>query len=140
MEGATLAPKFDDHSKMNLAELKFDEHGLIPVVIQDVVNSEVLMVAYMNKEAITETLKTRRATFFSRSRQKLWIKGESSGHTQEVKEIYFDCDNDTILIKVKQNVAACHEGFRSCFFKKLEGDILKTVGTRLFDPSKAYGR
>lgn len=125
---------------MNLAELKFDEHGLIPVVVQDAMNSEVLMVAYMNEESLEETLRTRRATYYSRSRQKLWIKGESSGHTQEVREIYFDCDNDTILLKVKQNVAACHEGYRSCFFKKLEGDAIKTVGHRVFDPAKAYGR
>ena len=94
--------------------------GLVPVVVQDVDTNEVLMLAYMNKEALELTQKTGFAHYFSRSRNKIWKKGESSGNTQEVKEILVDCDNDTILLKVKQNGPACHTGRKSCFFTKLD--------------------
>jgi len=101
--------------------------GLIPVIVQDVDSGEVLMLAYMNEEALNLTQQTKFAHYFSRSRNKLWKKGESSGHTQEVKEILIDCDNDTILLKVKQNGVACHTGRKSCFFTNLENneEVLK---------------
>ena len=95
--------------------LKWDEKGLMPAVVQDANTREVLMVAYMNNEAFDLTIKTKKAHFYSRSRQKLWLKGESSGHTQEVKEVRIDCDNDTVLLLVDQKVAACHTGYFSCF-------------------------
>jgi len=100
-------------------------NGLVPVIVQDIDTNEVLMLAYMNEEALEKTLKTGYAHYFSRSRNKLWKKGESSGHTQEVKEILVDCDNDTILLKVKQNGVACHTGRKSCFFTKLDtGEVV----------------
>jgi len=97
-------------------------NGLIPVIVQDIDTNEVLMLAYMNEEALNLTQTTKFAHYFSRSRNKLWKKGESSGHTQEVKEILIDCDNDTILLKVKQNGVACHTGRKSCFFTNLENN------------------
>ncbi|MDO8644816.1 MAG: phosphoribosyl-AMP cyclohydrolase [bacterium] len=120
------------------SEIKFDDKGLIAAIIQDIENNDVLMLGYMNEEAVRKTLKGPFVTFYSRSRNKLWVKGESSGHTQEVREIYYDCDGDALLIKVKQNVAACHEGYRTCFFRKIEGSGLKVVGKKLFDPRKKY--
>ncbi len=99
-------------------ELKFDERGLIPVIVQDYENGDVLMLAYMNKETLKQTVKTGKATYWSRSRQKVWVKGETSGHFQLVKELYYDCDGDTILIKVEQvGGIACHTGNRSCFYR-----------------------
>ena len=100
-------------------ELKFDEKGLIPAVIQDAGSSEVLMVAYMNKESFEITLKEKRTCFWSRSRKTLWRKGETSGHTQKVIEVRADCDADCLLIKVEQTGPACHTGERSCFFNKM---------------------
>ena len=100
-------------------ELKFDEKGLIPAVIQDGESNEVLMVAYMNKESFEATLKEGRTCFWSRSRQSLWRKGETSGHVQKVLEIRADCDADCLLIKVEQTGPACHTGERSCFFNRL---------------------
>ncbi|MDR2666447.1 MAG: phosphoribosyl-AMP cyclohydrolase [Endomicrobium sp.] len=120
--------------------LKFDNKGLIPVVVQDWESNLVLMVAYMNKEAIKRTLETRKATFWSRSRKSFWIKGEVSGNIQEVKEFYYDCDGDCILLKVNQiGLAACHTGHRSCFFTKVTSSgTTETVGEVLFNPSKIY--
>jgi phosphoribosyl-AMP cyclohydrolase len=113
--------------------------GLIPVVVQDYASGEVLMLAFMNRQAWEETVKTRRATYWSRSRNQLWVKGETSGNFQEVKEICVDCDEDTVLLKVIQGGgAACHTGYRSCFYRRLEGDKLKTVGERIFDPEEVY--
>jgi phosphoribosyl-AMP cyclohydrolase len=113
--------------------------GLIPVVVQDYASGEVLMLAFMNRQAWEETVKTRRATYWSRSRNQLWVKGETSGNFQEVKEICVDCDEDTVLLQVIQGGgAACHTGFRSCFYRRLEGDKLKTVGERIFDPEEVY--
>ncbi|MCB1215608.1 MAG: phosphoribosyl-AMP cyclohydrolase [Deltaproteobacteria bacterium] len=119
-------------------QLKYDDKGLIPAIAQDYQTGEVLMVAYMNRESLAKTLESKIATYWSRSRGKLWIKGESSGHTQEVQTIYFDCDKDCVLMKVKQNVAACHVGYRSCFFYKLEGDQLVEVGEKVFEEDKVY--
>ena len=122
----------------SIDQLKFDANGLIPAVIQDVANNEILMVGYMNKEAVQKTIEGPHVTFYSRSRNKMWIKGESSGHTQEVKEIYFDCDADCLLIKVIQKVAACHVGYRTCFFRKIEKDKVITVGEKIFEEEKVY--
>jgi len=123
-----------------ISNLKFDESGLIPAVIQDYKNNEVLMVAFMNGEAIRKTLSTGKAHFYSRSRKKLWLKGETSGHIQKVKEIRFDCDADCILVKVQQIGGACHTGYRSCFYRKLKdkkGNI-RVSGKKMFDPEKVY--
>ncbi len=102
-----------------LDKLAFDKHEILPAIIQDYNNGEILMLAYMNKESLQKTLDTGVTWFWSRSRQKLWQKGESSGNTQEVKEIYYDCDADTLLVKVNQNGPACHTGERSCFYRSL---------------------
>ena len=118
--------------------LKWDEKGLMPAVVQDANSKDVLMVAYMNNEALDLTIKTKKAHFYSRSRQKLWLKGESSGHTQDVKEILIDCDNDTILLLVDQKVAACHTGFWSCFYRAW-ADGWKVVGKKVFDEKEVYG-
>ncbi len=113
--------------------------GLIPAIAQDAKTGEVLMLAYMNEEAFNETQKTGKAVYFSRSRNKLWRKGEESGHFQIVKELFIDCDADTVLLKVEQiGGAACHEGFSSCFFRKLNDAKTEIIGNRIFDPSKVY--
>jgi phosphoribosyl-AMP cyclohydrolase len=115
--------------------------GLVPVIAQDWQTGEVLMLAYMNPEAWKKTLETGKVHYFSRSRGKIWLKGESSGHVQLVKEIYLDCDLDTVLIKVEQvGGAACHKGYKSCFYRRLEGDDLITVYEKIFDPEVVYGR
>jgi phosphoribosyl-AMP cyclohydrolase len=113
--------------------------GLVPAIAQDADSGVVLMLAWMNREAYEETLRTRRACYFSRSRGRLWRKGEESGNVQEVREVYLDCDADTILLKVHQiGGAACHEGYQSCFFRRVEADGLRVVGERVFDPRKVY--
>ncbi|MDD5730087.1 MAG: phosphoribosyl-AMP cyclohydrolase [Candidatus Omnitrophica bacterium] len=104
----------------NLKELKLDDKGLIPAIIQDYKTGEVLMLAYMNKESIKRTLKLGKTCFWSRSRQEYWVKGETSGHYQFVKSLFYDCDMDALLIKVRQVGAACHTGNRSCFYRKIE--------------------
>jgi phosphoribosyl-AMP cyclohydrolase len=121
-------------------EIDFDKAGgLVPAIAQDVATGTVLMMAWMNREAYEETRRTGRACYFSRSRNRLWRKGEESGHVQEVREIYIDCDADTILLKVHQvGGAACHEGYASCFFRRVEGDGVQVVGERVFDPKKVY--
>ncbi len=121
-----------------MSEIKWDERGLVPVVVQDFRTKDVLMVAYMNKEAFELTLKTGKAHYYSRSRKKLWFKGETSGHTQNIKDIHIDCDNDTILILVDQKVAACHTGYWSCFYR-VWADGWKVVGKKVFDEEKVYG-
>jgi len=119
----------------------FSRYELIPAITQDEATGDVLMLAYMNEEAWKETIRTGHAVYFSRSRQKLWRKGETSGHVQEVKSIYFDCDADTILVKVRQiGGAACHEGYRSCLFRRVDlttGHV-DVVGERVFDSSEVY--
>ena len=123
-----------------LNDLKYDEHGLIPAVIQDEKTKEVLMVAYMNKDSLADTIKTKKTHFWSRSRQKYWMKGESSGHTQQVKKIFFDCDLDTIVITVKQIGGACHVGYRSCFYRELNMKKmeLNVVGEKVFNEEDVY--
>lgn len=117
------------------------EDGLIPVIVQDASTHEVLMLGYMNQEAWEETLRTKRASFWSRSRNKLWVKGETSGHFQEIREIYLDCDGDTLLLRVDQlGGAACHTGFRSCFHHRYEKDGWILSGEKIFDPKEVYGK
>jgi len=108
---------------------------LIPAISQDAETGEVLMLAYMNKEALSKTIETGKAHYWSRSRKKLWLKGESSGHVQIVKEIRIDCDEDTVLLKVEQEGGACHMGYRSCFYRDIEGNV---VGDKVFEPDDVY--
>ena len=118
----------------------FDKlNGLLPVIIQDYKTSKVLMLGFMNREAWQRTLKTGKATYYSRTRKAIWQKGETSGNVQLVKEILIDCDNDTILLKVKQiGNAACHTGYESCFYRKLKGNKLKIIGKKVFEPKEVY--
>ena len=121
-------------------EVKFSENGLVTAVAQDWQTSEVLMVAYMNADTLRQTLETGTMTYWSRSRKKVWVKGESSGHTQAVKEVRIDCDGDVLLFKVEQKGgAACHTGHRSCFYRTFEDGRLVTTGTPVFDPGAVYG-
>lgn len=121
-----------------LDELKYDANGLIPAIIQEQGTGRVLMMAWMNRDSLAETIKVKKTCFWSRSRQKYWVKGESSGHVQHVKNIAFDCDKDCLLIEVEQIGAACHEGFKSCFFRSIDGDAVKTTEPRLVDPDAVY--
>ncbi|MBT3177485.1 MAG: phosphoribosyl-AMP cyclohydrolase [Desulfobacula sp.] len=123
-----------------MVELDFEKNnGLIPAIAQDYKTKEVLMLAYMNRQAFESTLKTGKATYYSRSRNALWKKGETSGHVQIVKEIRVDCDNDTILLKVDQvGDAACHKGYKTCFFSKVVENDLKVMGSKIFDPKEVY--
>jgi phosphoribosyl-AMP cyclohydrolase len=115
--------------------------GLVPAIAQDADTGAVLMLAWMNREAFEETVRTRCAVYFSRSRGKLWRKGEESGHVQEVKEILIDCDADTVLLKVKQvGGAACHEGYASCFFRRFDAGETTIIGERVFDPQAVYAK
>jgi phosphoribosyl-AMP cyclohydrolase len=127
---------------MSAVEIDFAKSGgVVPVVTQDTATGEVLMLAYMNAESFAETLRTGHACYWSRSRQKLWRKGEESGNHQVVQEIRIDCDADTILLKVIQHGgAACHEGYRSCFFRRHNDGSWRVEGERVFDPAKVYGR
>ncbi len=133
--------EMDDQMKQDI-ELKFDKAGgLLPVIAQDHATGEVLMLAYMNHQAWQKTLETGKAHYWSRSRNKLWLKGESSGHVQVVKEIRVDCDLDTVLLKVEQlGGAACHKGYRSCFFRRVDGQGLTVDGEQVFDPKEVYGQ
>lgn len=123
-------------------QLKFDAHGLIPAIIQDSQTGRVLMMAWMNRASLEQTIQTGKTHFWSRSRQKFWMKGESSGHTQQVKDIAFDCDGDTLLIQVEQIGAACHEGYRSCFYRSAQerGASFKVTETQLLTPEAIYGK
>ena len=133
-----------DKSAMNpqLEKLKFDANGLIPIIVQDVQNGQVLMMAYMNREALEKTLATGKIHTYSRSRGRLALKGESSAHFQHVKELRTDCDRDVVLFKVVQDVAACHEGYRSCFYRKADtaAGERRVIGERAFDPAKVYNK
>jgi len=114
-------------------------NGLIPAIAQDYLTGEVLMLAYMNEQAFDETVRSKKATYYSRSRKSLWVKGETSGHVQHVREIRVDCDLDTILLKVDQvGNAACHKGYKSCFFSKVEENDLKITESIVFDPDEVY--
>lgn len=119
-----------------IGSVKFDDQGLIPAIIQDYRSGQVLMLAYMNQESLQKTLDTGRTWFYSRSRQKLWRKGEDSGHVQEVKDILCDCDEDTLLIKVIQTGAACHSGHYSCFYRDMDGNEIETAPA--IDVGKIY--
>lgn len=123
-----------------MIEPNFDKTGgLVPVIVQDAETKDILMLAYMNRASWEATLRSGKATFWSRSRQKLWLKGESSGHVQIIKNIFIDCDEDTILLQVEQlGGAACHTGHRSCFYRKLEGGDFVVVGEKIFDPKDVY--
>ncbi len=115
--------------------------GLLPAIAQDAATGEVLMIAFMNPESFAETLATGRAVYFSRSRNKLWRKGEESGHVQLVREVRIDCDADAILLKVEQlGGAACHAGYKSCFYRQVTPDGLRIADPRVFDPEQVYGK
>lgn len=122
-----------------LETLKFDKDGLIPAVIQDAESKQVLMVAYMNRASLQRTLETGLCTYWSRSRQQFWVKGETSGHIQRVKQIRVDCDQDCLLILVEQVGVACHTGHRSCFFREVQSDQLVEIEPVLIDPENLYG-
>lgn len=123
---------------MQLPDLKYDSNGLIPAIVQDAVNNEVLMMAYMNRESLETTVETGYTHFWSRSRSKFWKKGETSGHVQLVKAILYDCDRDTLLIRVEQKgPGACHTGHRSCFFSDISGRELTDA---VFSADTVYGK
>jgi phosphoribosyl-AMP cyclohydrolase len=111
--------------------VKFNEHGLVAAIAQDAQSGEVLMMAWMNRDSLAETLQTGQMVYYSRSRKKRWLKGETSGHFQFVKEAYLDCDGDTLLFKIEQRGAACHEGYRTCFFRRNSSGAWVTVGNKL---------
>jgi phosphoribosyl-AMP cyclohydrolase len=122
-----------------IRELKYDAAGLIPAVIVDAESKAVLMVAYMNERSLLETIRTGKTHFWSRSRGKYWMKGEESGHTQDVRAVCTDCDKDTLVIEVVQHGAACHDGYFSCFYRRLnDAGEWEVVGKPLFDPKKVY--
>jgi phosphoribosyl-AMP cyclohydrolase len=113
--------------------------GLIPAIVQDAASGEVLMLAFMDQEAWDQTLKTGEAHYYSRTRKKIWRKGETSGHVQRVKAVYLDCDADTVLLQVEQlGGAACHTGYRSCFYRRRVGEDWQVVGSLIFDPQEVY--
>lgn len=123
-----------------MERFKFNSEGLMPAIIQDIDSGEVLMLAYIDEKALKRTLAEKKTVFYSRSRKQYWVKGETSGHIQEVKSVLTDCDVDTILIKVKQIGGACHLGYRSCFVHELDqnGKIVRVTQEKIFDPQKAY--
>ena len=123
-----------------LNSVKYDTNGLVTAIAQDGDTGEILMVAYMNEETLRQTLETGTMTYWSRSRQEVWVKGQSSGNTQEVLEVRIDCDGDALLFKVRQHGgAACHTGHKSCFYRRMKGDRLVVEGERVFDPGVVYG-
>jgi len=121
-------------------KLKFNKDGLIPAIIQDVENNEVLMLGYINQESFLKTLETKKVHFFSRSRKRVWLKGEVLGHFQLLKEILLDCDHDALVLKVQQLKGACHKGYRSCFYRKLESTSgeFKVFKKKIFEPKEIY--
>ena len=128
-----------DKTEQAVAGLKYDPAGLIPAVIVDAKSRAVLMVAYMNDQALLSTIRSGRTHFWSRSRKKYWMKGEESGHVQQVKAIYTDCDVDTLVIEVEQTGAACHDGYFSCFYRRLGADgDWQVIGEKVFDPKSVY--
>ena len=121
-------------------KIQFNENGLIPVITQDFSSNEILMMAWMNKEALSLSVQTKKAVYFSRSRKKLWFKGEESGHSQDIVEIYTDCDQDVVLLKVNQKGGiACHTGRKSCFFNKLENKEWQSISKVIKNPKEIYG-
>ena len=133
-------PHFMSVSIPQLDSLKFDANGLIPVIVQDYTNGEVLVLAFSNRDALEKTIETGKVHTYSRSRGRVALKGESSGHFQVVREIRTDCDRDVVLIKVEQIVAACHEGYRSCFYRQYDpaSQDWKQVAEKVFDPDAVY--
>lgn len=122
-----------------LKELRFNTDGLIPAIIQEKSTGQVLMMAWMNRDSLIKTIETKQTYFWSRSRKKFWMKGETSGHTQQVETIALDCDGDTLLIQVKQIGAACHEGYKTCFFRNFSSHgKIETNSERLIEPSTIY--
>jgi len=121
-----------------LDSLQYDANGLVTVVVQDVANNEVLMVAHADREALRRTFETAKTHFRSRSRKTLWLKGETSGHVQNVREVRIDCDADVVLVKVEQVGGACHKGYRSCFFRQLRDGKWVISAKKVFDPNKVY--
>ena len=121
-------------------KLKFDSGGLIPAIVQEQKSGRVVMMAWMNRASLEKTIETGKTHFWSRSRQKFWMKGEESGNTQAVKDVAFDCDGDCLLIQVEQNGPACHEGYNSCFFRSVEdkGDSFKVTEAQLLKPEQMY--
>ena len=121
-------------------KLNFEKmNGLVPAVIQDARTNQVLMVGFMNREALEKTLSDKKVTFYSRTKKRLWQKGETSGNFQLIKAVFIDCDNDTILLQVKQiGEAACHTGYRSCFYRKLNGENFVAIGEKVFNPEEVY--
>ena len=123
----------------NTLDVQFNAQGLVPAIVQDIDSGQVLMMGWMNAQALATTLSTRKATFFSRSRNKLWVKGESSGHVQEVVEVRVDCDQDTLLLRCKSHGPCCHVGYHTCFFRACDGDDgLRITEQRAFDPAAVY--
>ncbi|MFA6599433.1 MAG: phosphoribosyl-AMP cyclohydrolase [Candidatus Omnitrophota bacterium] len=123
-----------------MINLKFNKDGLLPVIIQDEKSGEVLMLAYMDKTAVERTLAEKKTVFYSRSRNQYWVKGETSGHIQEVRQVLTDCDQDTLLVRVTQTGGACHLGYRTCFVHELNdaGDVVRVTQEKVFDPEKTY--
>jgi len=123
-----------------IEKIRFNETGMVPAIAQDYISGEILMMAWMNQEALSLSIETQQAVYYSRSRQKLWFKGEESGHSQKIINIFTDCDHDVILLKVKQNGGiACHTGRANCFFNKLENDKWVRIADVIKDPKKIYG-
>ena len=133
-----VRPLLKDKYMFDIDSLKFDSHGLIPAIVQDYENGDVLMMAFMNRLSVEKTIETGLCHYWSRSRQKLWLKGETSGNTQTVREMYHDCDNDCLLVKVDQKTAACHTGHRSCFYSKIEAEGVVDAGEKVFEASDVY--
>ncbi|WP_432797214.1 phosphoribosyl-AMP cyclohydrolase [Poriferisphaera sp. WC338] len=123
----------------SVLNVKFDEKGLVPAIVQDVDSGEILMMAWMNEAALKSTIENKKATFYSRSRDKMWVKGESSGHIQEVVEARTDCDQDVVVLKCKSHGPCCHVGYKSCFYRKItDPQTLETVEEKVFDPNEVY--
>ncbi len=143
LDGALFSTPSHDYLTIVMISLDFNKtpDGLLPAIVQDHHSGEVLMLAYVNKEAWEKTLETGKAYYWSRSRNKLWLKGETSGHVQNIHQILVDCDDDTVVYKVEQlGGAACHTGHRTCFYRRIDGDDLVTEGEKIFDPTVVYGR
>ncbi len=130
-----------DLQKSFLETVKFDEKGLVPAIVQDHETGKVLMMAWMNRVSLEMTIEKKKACYWSRSRQELWLKGESSGNMQDVFDILIDCDGDTLILKVSQKGGACHVGYHSCFYRKAKEDgMMEICDTLMFDPLEVYGK